>query len=403
MTLDSVPDHSYGPDLAFAIEAVQRFAATERNLTYETARLAIEIGQIDLKLAMARAMYDHAEAAAAWVKRANELAADITDLGPSSRTVIPSRIDAVGGYVATLERLAREYREHLRLAHPISDEPSVRLISARMLVLEEVTDRIRAARGMAADENQINITDDLCVAGYCPPTHPSRDRIFTGGHSPINPLDPNLSLAESALELLHANLTDLELSTIEICSLFILQNRSMPWEFVTDMARQAWDEARHATAFMVRIKELGGTLGARETQFTHWEIVQGLPLPLALCCHQMIGEWIGIDGALWFGAYFRQHGDPETGRIFDFVARDECTHVAFGTKWIERLVPDSERNMVRIAAEDVRRIHNKTVDGPLAFPPNLWACEKGGYSKEDTHRIIDRYELFGSVFGRGPK
>lgn len=387
-----------GPELAAAIIAVQDIAALEMRLTYSTARLAIEIAELEWKLAFARAVHDHAEASQLWLDRLNELAAQPPMSAPHAPYDPGSARDRVDAYLQELEALSVLCTAHLDAAHPVSDEPSIRLIRQRLLLIDDLAQKIRSVPVTGA--GQATACGQITENGYVPPSRPARDAVFNGGAPPIDPLGEGVDLRSAALELMHANLTDLELSTIEICCLFILQNPDAPWGFVADMARQSWDEARHAVAFRDRILDLGGALGARKTNFTHWDIVVGQDLPTALTCHQMIGEWIGIDGALWFGSHFRDCGDAETGRVFDFVARDECTHVLFGNRWIEYFMPLKEdRDTVMARAEDVRRAHGKSVDGPLTFPLHEWACDQAGYRPQDKQKLVERYASHGSVIG----
>jgi uncharacterized ferritin-like protein (DUF455 family) len=145
------------------------------------------------------------------------------------------------------------------------------------------------------------------------------------------------------------------------------------------------------------MQELGAAPGLRPTSMLHWDIGFGKPLPVALTCHQLIGEWTGVDAAIYLGDYFRDRGDSRTAMIFDFVARDEARHVSFGNKWLAWLVPDEQgRDAVRAEAEQVRAEHGKIVDGPLTFPFNRWACEASGYSQTAIERLEQRYRNFGS-------
>jgi uncharacterized ferritin-like protein (DUF455 family) len=202
---------------------------------------------------------------------------------------------------------------------------------------------------------------------------------------------------------MHANFTDLELTTIEICCRFTLENPDMPWAFACDMARQSWDECRHARSFQKRILELGGRIGQRPTSLAHWQITLGKPLALALCSHQMIGEWTGIDGALWFAALFRARGDRATADVFDFVARDECTHTSFGSKWLRYLAPtDAARAELMQKARDLRASFGKPSDGPVTFPFNRWACEIAAFDLDEIERLQRRFDTMGSLVG-GPQ
>lgn len=374
--------------------------ARERELTMTCARLAIETPELEAKLYVGRCVYDHAASAKAWDSRLAELAAESGDGAID--------LNACGTAVSTGQRfrdygefglrsLADAYRRYLAESPEILDEPSRRLVEMRLVSLQrqqdELADVLQAivGKGLAATASPIVGND------YRAPVQPERDPRFVCDRPLVDPLDAGLPLADQAIQLMHANLTDLEIPTIEVCCRFILENPVLGWDFTLDMARQSWDESRHAAAFHRRIIELGGRVGDRQTNMALWTMTHPQSLVVALTAHQMIGEWIGVDGALWFADYFRERGDAKTASLFEFVARDECTHVAFGIKWIDRLLPDqADKDQVVAEAEALRNSHGKATVGPLTFPFNRWACEASGYSAAAADRLEARYRSYGS-------
>jgi uncharacterized ferritin-like protein (DUF455 family) len=106
-----------------------------------------------------------------------------------------------------------------------------------------------------------------------------------------------------------------------------------------------------------------------------------------------------VDGALWQAQQLQFGGDEITSELFEFVALDEITHVSFGNKWL-RLVAGNEAKvkLVHDLALHKRSACGKSVDGPLTFPYNDWACERGGFTESERDELRGRFLKFGSQF-----
>lgn len=192
---------------------------------------------------------------------------------------------------------------------------------------------------------------------------------------------------------------------MEACSRLILHSKGMPWGFTVDMARQCWDEARHAQAFTDRLLDLGGRVGMYAHSHTLWEMTADQPIAVQLAIHQRIGEWVGVDGALWNADRFRSLGDHATADLMDFVARDEMTHVAFGNRWIRWMHHvDSDVDVVMTQALLRRAAFGKSVGGPLMFPFNRWACERAGFTSVEVTALeqaaLERGTRFAKIQGQ---
>lgn len=365
--------------------------------THDAARLCIECGDIDTKLFAATAMYGHAYRATAWEQRCYEIGVTVApatlfaDRAVETYTSVSTALSSYLHRVANLHALTAGPLA----TDPVSDAPTHLLRDHFGPELQQLETELRALASTSSDAYSAGHFENKKT--YHPPRRPSREAYFLRISTPVAPAPPSDHRA-IARQILHTNLTDLELATIEICALFVLKSPAMPTRFLVDMSRQAWDEARHAKAFLDRFLELGGELGERPTNFSNWDIVADCPLALGLTCHQAIGEWIGIDGALWLGEFFRRVGDEKTARIFDYVAQDELTHVRFGTKWIEALLPEvGDRKAFHAQALERRRDHGKVVDGALQFPLHQWACEAAGMDDFAINELVQRYEEHGSV------
>jgi uncharacterized ferritin-like protein (DUF455 family) len=218
------------------------------------------------------------------------------------------------------------------------------------------------------------------------PERPARDgRFSTSADSPpIDPADP----ATAAL-FLHNMLMSVEIPSIEVCGRMIADFPEMPWEFVLDMSRQCWDEARHARLCYDRLRQLGGSIGQLAVDTQLWDLSADQPLDIQLAVQQRLGEWLGVDGAVQAVDALRQHGDLVTAQMFEYVAADEIGHVGYGNKWIRYLAGNDDQRVWEIHARAVERraSFGKAVNGPVLLPLNRRACERAGFTVEEIQRL----------------
>lgn len=358
----------------------------------------------ELKSVFARHLYWAVQASERLRARLAELAVDVNprtvlleaasdDLLACERALTtPDKMRAL--YGVALPNLMASMTDHLNRTGALADEPTIRilgeLIASSMTIAEEAESAFRQVCQIFPDMELAGSSNE----GHLPakvPLRPARDDRFSETAS-----NPNLT---DTVKLLHVFYTDLELATIEACSRLIVEFPAMPWQFVVDMARQCWDEARHAEAFRTRLLQLGGRLGTYAMSYALWEMAAGEPVDVSLAVQQRVGEWIGVDGAIWQAQQLRFGGDEVTSELFEFVALDEITHVAYGNKWLRSVAGSEARvKVVHDLALDKRSACGKSVDGPLTFPYNDWACERGGYTASERDELRSRFLKFGSQF-----
>jgi len=121
------------------------------------------------------------------------------------------------------------------------------------------------------------------------------------------------------------------------------------------------------------------------------------PTDVRLAIQQRIGEWSGVEGALWHSRQFASAGDERTAAIWEFVAQDEIGHVAFGNKWI-RYLAGSEEAVQRIhdRALAVRRAHGKNLETQPTFSFDRTACLRAGFSAHVVEEYEERVRQHGS-------
>ncbi len=141
-----------------------------------------------------------------------------------------------------------------------------------------------------------------------------------------------------------------------------------PWEFQLDMARQVWDESRHAEIYMKLLEYVGSYLGEFPESEVLWSCTQ---VDDPAC--RVAGINRGLEGLACdvFEQIIRlaqKMGDPVIERAVDYVLADEITHVRMGSQWMRKL---TEGDPVRLKkAQDFQaNIDNRCSTSAAGAPP----------------------------------
>jgi hypothetical protein len=105
------------------------------------------------------------------------------------------------------------------------------------------------------------------------------------------------------------------------------EHPDMPWDFHVDMARQTWDEIRHAEIFdHLMATELGCHWGDYPVAFGDFRSVYARDLPGRLAVFDGISEQL---------AQQRNElaGQDELARVFDQLLADEDQHTRSAARW----------------------------------------------------------------------
>lgn len=113
-----------------------------------------------------------------------------------------------------------------------------------------------------------------------------------------------------------------------------------PFELKLDMARQAWDEARHVEISVKLSEWMGGEIG---------QYAENTVLFEAACSHDPVLRLAGVNRALEGLAIdvfttMKEFGelatDPYLAFCEDWMLADEVTHVKMGSDWLRRVTAD---------------------------------------------------------------
>jgi uncharacterized ferritin-like protein (DUF455 family) len=154
-------------------------------------------------------------------------------------------------------------------------------------------------------------------------------------HVPIEP--------EEQRHFFHG-LMDAELSAAELMARNSHEYPEMPFDFHVDMARQTWDEARHAKVHDLLMKdELGCAWGDYPVGFAYFKSIYAYDLLGRLALFNGTSE----QRAMWRHSRRRKAlldlGQERVAMVFDYLLADEVPHVHNGARWGSHLLGGSEK------------------------------------------------------------
>ena len=155
---------------------------------------------------------------------------------------------------------------------------------------------------------------------------------------------------EHRREMLHGDVNE-EIQSLEIAAQSLADFPDAPWEIRLQLARQCWDETRHARLFLRRLVELGGRKGEFPIINQEWGVVCMFDsLAGRLAVQNRIFEAGSLDVLKESVTVWTGWGDAATAAIFDSVAADEVQHVRFGNDWLAGLKTSDPKALLKAVA-----------------------------------------------------
>ena len=271
----------------------------------------------------------------------------------------PTTEELVNGiYQSAIPYLISEIETYQRETNPLTDAPSRRVLKFALLELNEMKDfGLKACRALPAPrtgswwfnilealyEESTGLADNGTPRVYSKTPYkydpvPKRDERFQdlwnqGINAEAFIYDPALPTKPKALMMLFKRLREIDVP--EMMASILTETKGKPWKFYRDMARQLWDEARHAMMGEVGFVALG--VDWTQARITHnWSlrlntectpterhavlffIEQGLMTKTGKRFEWELGVGSGI---------------PLMATIQDFDWADEVLHAAIGRTW----------------------------------------------------------------------
>jgi Protein of unknown function (DUF455) len=209
-------------------------------------------------------------------------------------------------------------RVHLAALDPLIDEPSLRLLTQLLHRQERHVAELPAESETIAFEDlgalPLRLREVRPLKVMPPLDRPARDAFIE--------VTDDGSDGEEPQRVFHG-LMDAELCAAELTARNSHEHPGMPWEFHVDMARQCWDEIRHAEILdRLMATELGCHWGDFPVGFSSFRSVYALDLVGRLA---VINEQMPHRRKLLI-----EHGQQ---RVFEYLQADAVPHAHNGARW----------------------------------------------------------------------
>jgi Protein of unknown function (DUF455) len=260
-------------------------------------------------------------------------------------------------YIEAKPQLAAAMQTHLDNLDPVADEPSLRLLTQilerqgrHMRELGEDVSWLSYDLGefpvrLRAAPRELRILpplveparDDFVEVTEHGDPYLTRELYINGAENHV-PIEP-----EEQRHFFHG-LMDAELSAAELMARNSHEHPGMPWDFHVDMARQTWDEVRHAKVHdLLMAEELGCAWGDYPVGFAYFKSIYAYDLLGRLCLFNGTSE----QRAMWRHSHRRKTlmelGRERIALVFDYLLADEVPHVHNGVRWGSHLLGGSEK------------------------------------------------------------
>jgi uncharacterized ferritin-like protein (DUF455 family) len=171
-----------------------------------------------------------------------------------------------------------------------------------------------------------------------------------------------------------------EMQSIEIAAQCLADFPEAEWELRLELARQCWDESRHARLLLNRLKEMGGHKGEFPVMHFEWNITcmcDSLAARLAIQNRSFEGgemDVLKVHADMW-----RAEGDPVTAELMEGILSDEIQHVRFANRWLKHLARQNPATLLQVL-KGLGFMKKVT----LAFAPAPGELNASGSSIENT-------------------
>ena len=131
-------------------------------------------------------------------------------------------------------------------------------------------------------------------------------------------------------------------------------NHTVPFALKLDMARQAWDEARHVEISVSLSDWMGSEIGQYAENTVLFEVACSSDPVLRLAGVNRALEGLAIDVFTTMKEFGDIAGDPYLEFCEDWMLADEVTHVKMGSDWLRRVTEnDPERRKKALEFQSV--------------------------------------------------
>lgn len=376
-------------DVGQTARLVARYHYVEAQLMRVAAGKLAELPEWELKCLLGRHLWQDGLHADAFLARLIDLRwprrAPLHPGEPTRRllALLDEAPDSAGLLAAVYRqvkpRLVAAYTAHHAACAPLADEPTWELLRRTIADEEEhIRQGLALLEALPAEARAAARPYEERVAAACEavgslaapataaereargsfegqairpaPQVAARDARFRFGPSAAErpPADDH----EAALVMAHRD-ADNEMHAAELLGRSLYEHPELPWEYHVDMARQLWDEVRHAVLYQRYLEQLGGKLGDFPVITGNYTYRIGLSFPHRLYDLHLRGEKLGMADLIRYREAARARGDAAYALLNDYVHADEVPHVKNG-RWLRWLLNEDDEAFRQIERETMQ-------------------------------------------------
>ena len=188
------------------------------------------------------------------------------------------------------------------------------------------------------------------VRGVTLRADPAREACFKVVHDAAELADYADMSDAARRQRLHKHMHN-EMQSLEMAAQSLADFPDAPWELRMSLARQCWDETRHARLLYRRLRELGGYKGEFPVMNYEWSIT---------CMVDSIWARIAIQNRTFEGGemdllrqlskMWTEAGDPVTAELLEGILADEIQHVRYSNAWFKRMSREDPTVLLKLAS-----------------------------------------------------
>jgi uncharacterized ferritin-like protein (DUF455 family) len=209
------------------------------------------------------------------------------------------------------------------------------------------------------------------------------------------------------IEFFHRQMNE-EVDSLECSALALTDFPEADWTLRLGLARQCWDEARHAAMFRRMFEARGGVVGQYPVLNFQYRIITRIrSLTGRLAVQNRSFEAGGLDAIAVGTVDARERGDEELAQLFEAQQADEIVHVRFANEWIRVATQRDPRAVLQIgaalagASKAFFQVMGLEGTAGVSYPADVAGRREAGFTDEEVGLAIDLQIQSAGRPGRG--
>lgn len=188
------------------------------------------------------------------------------------------------------------------------------------------------------------------VRGVTLRADPAREQCFTVVSDAAELADYSDMSDAARRQRLHKHMHN-EMQSLEMAAQSLSDYPGTPWHVRMGLARQCWDEARHARLLYSRLRDLGGRKGEFPVMNYEWSVTCMMEnISARLAIQNRVFEGGEIDLLRHLVGMWKDAGDDATAELLDGILADEVQHVRLANAWFKDMSKADPTVLLKLAS-----------------------------------------------------